>query len=344
MIRAGAMKWLMGVIAVLLAAAAAAPLRAQQCSDGNECTANDMCGGDTCMGTPQAGASCDDFDECTGNDRCQADGRCAGTPQAGASCDDFDECSVNDRCQADGSCTGEVAPVDTPCGGGCGTCQALIPGAPLMCNGDPSNNGQACEPAFEIGPCQEARCQIAGSFALCLPALKVCPDTDGDPCTDICDFQTGLCERDALICVPTCETCNTSNGACEPANIGAGCDDFNVCTAQSRCEIVDIGEGVQRGLCSEGQPTVTIPTPTATSPVVTPSPEVTPTTPPIGTCVGDCDGNNSVVVNEMIVGVNIALGTAPVSQCTAFDADDSDSIEVNELIGGVNALLNGCPA
>lgn len=37
------------------------------------------------------------------------------------------------------------------------------------------------------------------------------------------------------------------------------------------------------------------------------------------TCVGDCDGNGTVAINELIVGVNIALGLAARAACTAFD-------------------------
>ena len=306
MTRAGTIYWMIGLSAVVLAGAA--PVYAQQCDDGQDCTANDMC----------------------------SDGVCIGTPQSSGSCDDFDECTVNDRCQPDSSCRGEPAPLGTACMGGCGTCQQLIPDTPLMCRGNPSDNGKPCDAG---NACLESQCVIAGNTPVCLSLqLKECPDTDGNPCTDVCNFETGQCERDVPKCFPTCETCNTSTGACEPANAGAACDDFDPCSAQSRCEVVDIGEGVQRGLCRAGAPTVTIPTPTATSP------EVTPTTPPGGACVGDCNGNHIVVVNELVQGVNIALGSAPVSQCTAFDVDGSNMVEVNELIGGVNALLNGCPS
>lgn len=60
-------------------------------------------------------------------------------------------------------------------------------------------------------------------------------------------------------------------------------------------------------------------------------------------CVGDCDGNGTVAVNELVTGVNIALERAPLSQCTAFDANNSSAVEVNELITGVNFALGGCP-
>ncbi len=59
-------------------------------------------------------------------------------------------------------------------------------------------------------------------------------------------------------------------------------------------------------------------------------------------CVGDCDGNGSVAVNELITGVNINLGNRPVADCVAFDTNDDGMVAVNELIQGVNANLQGC--
>lgn len=59
-------------------------------------------------------------------------------------------------------------------------------------------------------------------------------------------------------------------------------------------------------------------------------------------CVGDCDGNRLVNINELITGVNIALERAPVERCPSFDVNDSLSVEVNELITGVNNGLRGC--
>lgn len=88
---------------------------------------------------------------------------------------------------------------------------------------------------------------------------------------------------------------------------------------------------------------------TATStatPTDTPSPRGSPTTgatatPTVG-CVGDCDGDGRVTVDELIKGVNIALGAAPLTTCPAFDANDSQTVTVDELVTAVNLALNGC--
>jgi hypothetical protein len=59
-------------------------------------------------------------------------------------------------------------------------------------------------------------------------------------------------------------------------------------------------------------------------------------------CPGDCNGDGQVTVNELITMVNIALGNADTSTCTAGDVNSDGSITINELIAAVNNALNGC--
>jgi hypothetical protein len=76
---------------------------------------------------------------------------------------------------------------------------------------------------------------------------------------------------------------------------------------------------------------------------VAPTPTVTPTaTPPPSTCAGDCNGDGSVAINELITGVNIALGSAAVSLCPSCDTSGDGSVAINELIAAVSRALNGC--
>jgi len=49
-----------------------------------------------------------------------------------------------------------------------------------------------------------------------------------------------------------------------------------------------------------------------------------------------------VTVNELIRGVNIALGNADISTCPAFDRNGDGMVSINELIAAVNAALDGC--
>lgn len=63
---------------------------------------------------------------------------------------------------------------------------------------------------------------------------------------------------------------------------------------------------------------------------------------PSPSCTGDCNGDGEVTINELIGGVNIALGSAPLSQCPAFDANGDGNVAINELIAAVGAALEGC--
>ena len=61
-------------------------------------------------------------------------------------------------------------------------------------------------------------------------------------------------------------------------------------------------------------------------------------------CVGDCNGDHQVTINELILGVSIALGSAPLGQCPALDANLDHVLTINELVQGVGNALSGCPA
>ena len=61
------------------------------------------------------------------------------------------------------------------------------------------------------------------------------------------------------------------------------------------------------------------------------------------TCLGDCNGDKSATIDELLRGVNIALGTSSVEVCPAFDRDLSGNVTIDELVAGVTNALNGCP-
>ena len=63
----------------------------------------------------------------------------------------------------------------------------------------------------------------------------------------------------------------------------------------------------------------------------------------VSTCPSfDVSGDGTVAINELIQGVNIALGSAPLDNCPVFDTDDDGAVAINEIIAAVNAALNGC--
>jgi uncharacterized repeat protein (TIGR01451 family) len=63
----------------------------------------------------------------------------------------------------------------------------------------------------------------------------------------------------------------------------------------------------------------------------------------LSTCVGDCNGDAEVTVDELLRMVNIGLGTTDTSICTAGDANGDGEITVNEIVAAVNSALNECP-
>jgi cysteine-rich repeat protein len=65
---------------------------------------------------------------------------------------------------------------------------------------------------------------------------------------------------------------------------------------------------------------------------------------PVLACPGDCDGDGTVNVNELVLGVQIALGSAGIDRCTAADHDGDGRVAVTDLVASVDAALNGCGA
>jgi hypothetical protein len=59
-------------------------------------------------------------------------------------------------------------------------------------------------------------------------------------------------------------------------------------------------------------------------------------------CVGDCNVDDQVTVDEVISGVNIALGQGELASCTAMDGDMSGTVTVDEILSAVNSALVGC--
>lgn len=65
--------------------------------------------------------------------------------------------------------------------------------------------------------------------------------------------------------------------------------------------------------------------------------------PPVDTCTGDCDQNGVVDVSELVLGLNIALDNAALSQCIAYEKTQDGSVAIDELVTAVNNALTGCP-
>jgi hypothetical protein len=79
------------------------------------------------------------------------------------------------------------------------------------------------------------------------------------------------------------------------------------------------------------------PTPTPTPPTPGPCVSAPPTLEP---CAGDCNGDGTVTVDEIITMVKVALGNVQVSDCQPGDANGDTQITVDEILKAVNNALN----
>lgn len=58
-------------------------------------------------------------------------------------------------------------------------------------------------------------------------------------------------------------------------------------------------------------------------------------------CIGDCNGDGAVAINELILGVNIALNMLDISDCPNLD-NGQGTVTVDRLIAAVNSALCDC--
>lgn len=62
----------------------------------------------------------------------------------------------------------------------------------------------------------------------------------------------------------------------------------------------------------------------------------------LGECAGDCNGDELVSVDELVAGVEIALGQAGVETCAASDRARDGAVGVDDLTEAVHDALYGC--
>ncbi len=244
------------------------------CSDGNECTVNDMCSNGVCVTEPRV---CDDNKQCT-MDQCDPLSGCIYTTMPFGACDDGNLCTHNDRCADDVcagtaiECLGQDPCVEAACNPTTGECETT-PLTGTSCeddnpclSGDLCQNGvcvagavDACNDGNEctIDTCnQDYGCyHIPNQSPCCIGAVSVCDDAN--PCTDdSCDPLTGQCSygnntspcNDGKLC--------TENDVCDQGLCGGtpmACDDSNVCTLDSCSPSVGcLHEGLSGGVCDDG--------------------------------------------------------------------------------------------
>ncbi len=59
-------------------------------------------------------------------------------------------------------------------------------------------------------------------------------------------------------------------------------------------------------------------------------------------CVGDCNGDGEVTIDELIIGVDVALDMLPLSACPTLDTDMDGAVSIGEVVAAVGNALNGC--
>jgi hypothetical protein len=100
------------------------------------------------------------------------------------------------------------------------------------------------------------------------------------------------------------------------------------------------GRATRTPTAPSGEPT---PTATGPTPVVIPSGTPTPTpTPGFSSCPGDCNGDGSVTVAELVRGVALTQGNGLLDECPSFDLRADGAVAVDELLSAVKAALEGC--
>jgi hypothetical protein len=77
------------------------------------------------------------------------------------------------------------------------------------------------------------------------------------------------------------------------------------------------------------------------SPAATPTATATPTPTVAVACIGDCNHDGAVTVEELIVGVNMVLGNVPLSRCPEFETP-VHGLDVTGLVQAASKALYGC--
>lgn len=60
------------------------------------------------------------------------------------------------------------------------------------------------------------------------------------------------------------------------------------------------------------------------------------------TCPGDCNRDGQVTVDELLIGVDIGLGTGSACACIAVDVSHDGRVTIDEILTAVDGALEGC--
>jgi hypothetical protein len=64
---------------------------------------------------------------------------------------------------------------------------------------------------------------------------------------------------------------------------------------------------------------------------------------PACACVGDCNDDGAVTIDELVLCADIALRSRPTETCPLADANENGRISIDEVVQAVDNTLHGCP-
>jgi hypothetical protein len=188
-------------------------------------------------------------------------------------------------------------------------------------------------------------------WALPLSSVGQCGNgvTDvGEACDD--GGESAECGADCL--PPACgdgvvneaagETCDDGpvrSGCCgwsctaDSEMVGSPCADSNVCNGSGTCNAA--------GQCQLGEPLQCDDHDDRTTDRCDPGNGCVHSG--IPSCRGDCNGDDTVSIDELTVLVNVALGQSTPAACPAGDANRDGHTTIDELIVAIRSALGGCP-
>jgi hypothetical protein len=228
-----------------------------------------------------------------------------------------------------------------------------------LCGNATLDPGETCdlgETNGAAGTCCDRFCRAAAPGSACGDDGAFCTAdlcTAGGTCSHplvagaTCDDTTCICDNDDLFCNGKAQ-CGRNGGLC--IALPAPCAEDDTCDETNDVCLTPFGTATPTVDTPTATPTVDTPTatPTATpgapTPTSTSGPLLTPTATAVAAaCTGDCNGDGTVAINELVLGVSVALTLQPASACPAFDANRDGSVVINEVVAAVNNTLAGCP-
>ena len=305
------------------------PMREGLCSgpsgNGAPCSTGQQCNSGNCVdGFCCAAPSCPTGEFCNS-------GECQAPAGNGTPCDEGAQCSsgfcVDSFCCASATCPAGQFCTTGQCEGGAGQ------------NGAPCSDSAQCLSTF----CVDGFCcstQVCPDGQFCNTGTCGGPSGNGTPCSSPEQCMSTFCVDRTCCATGTCplgQLCNISGegGMCTgPAALGNPCVDPAQCQS-GRCTD---GECCDVAVCTVGQACDVPEHEGHCNPVTTPTPGG------CGSCVGDCNGNCVVTVDELILMVNIALDDNGTGRCVAGDASGDGHITINEIIAAVGNALTECPS